>query len=258
MTDKDKDSQSYKSFIHFLRHWHRVSEETQAYNAARLGLSQGTFNNLLTGKKGASMALIEKVAAKIGLDPLALLAQGRALLEDEVDFVSLELSASGGLISPPPPQPLTDEDLASHDYLKISFRDDMRLFAGGGGAVEGTYDKHNLPVVVHRRALGLKAANARQLIAFRVGGDSMEPILAQDGIVLVDLAQNSFQRLRDGDIYALMWDGDDECAVKRLRWAQPGQLLAIESADPNVNPTIYRAPDEIRLVGRVIWSWRSH
>ena len=58
----------------------------------------------------------------------------------------------------------------------------------------------------------------------------------------------------------LCWDREEECAVKRLRWAVPGKLLAVESTDQVANPTIYLEPEDraVYLIGRVIWSWREH
>jgi phage repressor protein C with HTH and peptisase S24 domain len=94
--------------------------------------------------------------------------------------------------------------------------------------------------------------------AFRVGGDSMEPLIAQDGIVMVDVSKNDITDLDEGEIYVLCWDiSTEECAVKRLKWADWGSLLAIESADPNAYETIYRRPEDVVLVGKVIWTWRE-
>lgn len=156
------------------------------------------------------------------------------------------------------PRGISDDELDGYNFLRIPFRDDMRLFAGGGGAVPGTYDSDGSPVVIHRDAVNFKA-NSKHLVAFRVGGDSMEPLLAEGGIVAVDTSQNDLTRLKEGDIYALCWDRDEECAVKRLRWAVPGALLAVESTNQEVNPTVYLEPEarSVYLIGRVVWACRE-
>jgi phage repressor protein C with HTH and peptisase S24 domain len=111
-------------------------------------------------------------------------------------------------------------------------------------------------VVVHGPSLGRRSA--KNLQAFRVGGDSMEPLIGQGGLVLADLSQNDFQRLREGGIYVLCWDLEvGECAVKRLKWAEKGHILAIESENPDYG-TLYRPLSEASLIGQVIWSWRRH
>ena len=213
------------------------------------------LNAILKGRKPGTEEIRRKIAAALGYE-------GRRY----EDFLEIGRSVLEGHEPPEPvkspviiPRGIPDMELDSYNFLRIPFRDDMRLFAGGGGAVPGTYDSESSPVVVHRDAISFRA-NPKNLIAFRVGGDSMEPILAKDGIVAVDTAQNDLRRLKDGDIYALCWDDDEECAVKRLRWAAPGQLLAVESADPVVNPTVYLEPEArmVYLIGRVIWSWREH
>jgi len=244
-----KDTLAAERFQAALKDWFEKSGLPQTAAAAAIGLSQGTLNNLLR-KKGASIAQMEEIAEKLGLDFLEMLARGRDIMD-------------GKAPSPPladaDPIPLPDDELESYEFLKIPFSDHMRLAAGQGGAIPYTYEADDSPVVLHRDALHLRAANARKLQAFRVGGDSMEPILAQGGIVVADLSKNKLDSLEEGAIYVLCWDRDHgECAVKRLRWAERGRLLAIESADHEVNPTIYRHPDEVLLIGKVIWSWREH
>ncbi len=234
-----------------LYKWYKDTGLTQAAAAAIIGLTQGAFNNLLK-KKGASLAQMEEIADKLGLDLVDMFSWGRDILAGRDE-------SGGGNAPAPTVSPLVDDELDSYEFLKIPFSDHMRLAASGGGAIPYTYDVDASPVVVHRDSLHLRVPNVRNLQAFRVGGDSMEPILAQDGIVVVDKTRNRFGNLEEGAIYVLCWDlGSEECAVKRLRWAERDRLLAIESTDPVVNPTIYRHPKEVLLIGKVIWSWRDH
>jgi len=132
----------------------------------------------------------------------------------------------------------------------------MRLAAGGGGTIPITEDSDISNIIVHGPSLGRR--NAKGLQAFRVGGDSMEPLIAEDGIVMADTAKNDIRHIKEGGIYVLCWDlSDGECAVKRLRWAEKPRLLSIESVDP-FYPPVFKEVKDIILIGQVIWSWRSH
>jgi phage repressor protein C with HTH and peptisase S24 domain len=145
--------------------------------------------------------------------------------------------------------------MAEQGFLRVPFSDDLRLAAGGGGAVPFTYEAADSPVVVHGPSLGRRSA--RNLQAFRLGGDSMEPVLASGGIVLADLGHNELDRLREGSIYVLCWDlYDGECAAKYLRWAEKGRWLSIESENKRYAPVV-KAVDEVKLIGRIIWAWRE-
>lgn len=229
----------------------------QARVSKATGIHPPYLNAILKGRKAGNEETRRKIAAALGFGGRQyedFLEIGRAILEGR-DPSGLQTVAGSSII----PQGIPADELDSYDFLRVPFRDDMRLFAGGGGAVPGTYDSDGSPVVIHRDAVSFRA-KPKNLVAFRVGGDSMEPILAKGGIVVVDTSQNDLRRLKDGAIYALCWDRDEECAVKRLRWAAPEKLLSVESADPAVNPTIYLDPADrsVYLIGKVIWSWREH
>ena len=118
-----------------------------------------------------------------------------------------------------------------------------------------TYEAENSPVVVHGPSLGRRSAH--QLQAFRLGGDSMDPVLVSGGIVIADLAQNELGRLREGAVYVLCWDlFDGECAAKYLRWAEKGRWLSIESENKRYPPVV-KPVEEVKLIGKIIWAWRE-
>ncbi len=101
-------------------------------------------------------------------------------------------------------------------------------------------------------------AGTKKLQAFLMGEDSMEPLIAQSGIVLADVTQNDPQNLHNGHIYVLNLDiSQEQFAIKRLKWVEAGKLLAIESEN-KLYATIYRKLEEVQLIGRVLWSWRIH
>jgi len=240
----NKDTVINERFKAALKHRVSLLGKTQIEVANKTGIDPRILNGLL--KKGASAAMMEEVASKLGIDLLDFLAEGRTILAGEEPEQSPGYTVKG----------ISGNDLNSYDFLKVQFRDDMRLFAGGGGAVEGTYDIDNSPVVIHRNALSLRNPNAKNLIAFRVGGDSMEPTLAKNGIVIADITQNRLDRIHDGDIYAFQFLSDYECAVKRLSLSRNKDIVIIESDNPS-EKTVTEEVDNIKLIGRIVWAWRE-
>ncbi len=137
----------------------------------------------------------------------------------------------------------------------MPFSDNMRLAAGPGGTIAVTDEAEASHIVVHGPSLGRH--NAKKLQAFRVGGDSMEPVIAKNGIVMADLKHNDARHIHEGGIYVLCWDREEgECAVKYLRWAERGKLLSVESENNFYKP-VFKNVDEVILIGKVIWAWRD-
>lgn len=81
-------------------------------------------------------------------------------------------------------------------------------------------------------------------------GDSMEPTLRRDDLVLIDTAQKRIG-LTD-QIWALTYAGAG--MIKRLRPITSGRIL-IMSDNPSVPPQEVDQ-DEIHIVGKVVWSAR--
>jgi phage repressor protein C with HTH and peptisase S24 domain len=86
----------------------------------------------------------------------------------------------------------------------------------------------------------------------RVGGDSMQPTLHADDDLLVD-HDDAAGRLRDG-IYVLRTD--DTLLVKRLSVHPVGRRLTIQSDNPAYGDLPDIAPDQVHLIGRVVWAGR--
>jgi len=90
------------------------------------------------------------------------------------------------------------------------------------------------------RAQGLDPAH---LSTIAVRGDSMEPTLAEGDEILVDTRPAT---LRSGVHVVRV---DDQLLVKRLQSERPGTLIS----DNAVYPPLERAPEEIEVIGRVVW-----
>ena len=67
----------------FLNHWLGASGMTKTQAGDFFGLAHGNFSNILSGAKNVSLAAMEEIAEKIGVDLIELLILGRAIVVDE-------------------------------------------------------------------------------------------------------------------------------------------------------------------------------
>jgi transcriptional regulator with XRE-family HTH domain len=225
-----------KIFQEALQHFiHRHGDQSSLADQAEI--SRPYLNDILNGRRGGTEEKRRALAAALGYP-------GRHY----EDFLDLGRAICAGR---PLPEPLADSpneaDLAVAGYFQIPL-DQASQPAGLQGQKPAAE-----AIVVHGPTLGVKSG--RHLRAFTVGGDSMEPLLAQGGLVVADLTKNRAENLKDGSIYVLRYDGGE--AVKFLRWAEKGKLLALESENKSYKP-VFRRVKEVILIGRVIWSCRAH
>lgn len=95
-------------------------------------------------------------------------------------------------------------------------------------------------------------AGSDAVTMIRVEGDSMAPTLGDGDDILVAMDESAGNRRRDG-IYVLRMD--DVLIVKRLAFRPDGRL-SITSDNPLYPSYPDVAPDEVAIVGRVIWAGR--
>ena len=98
----------------------------------------------------------------------------------------------------------------------------------------------------------LTSSSPAHLSLVRVEGDSMAPTLNAGDDILVDLG-DAGDRLRDG-IYVLRID--DALVVKRVALNPVGRRLTIQSDNPAYPDWPDCGMDDIKPIGRVIWSGR--
>lgn len=97
----------------------------------------------------------------------------------------------------------------------------------------------------------ITTAPLEMLAVISVGGDSMQPTLSPEDTVLVDMTQTYPKK--DG-IYVLRY-GDD-VLVKRIQIDPVRQHATILSDNPAYPPLDHIRPEEIKVIGRVLWLGR--
>ncbi|MDN4057146.1 S24 family peptidase [Massilia sp. YIM B02769] len=101
------------------------------------------------------------------------------------------------------------------------------------------------PLLVLQHELDTLRLNARQLLAMRVRDRGMEPLLFEDDWVVIDTSDKA---RRNGDVYALNWNG--EACVQQL--VERGGQWYLGSVNPDVKPINVRS-GQISIVGRVVY-----
>lgn len=126
---------------------------------------------------------------------------------------------------------------------------DVWASAGHGAAVE--YEPQTTSLAFPPEYLAkLTSSNPRNLAIISVKGDSMEPTLLDDDIVLLDRSKTNLSF--DG-LFVLRFD--DALHVKRIgRAPQPGHITII--SDNRSFPAIVAKRDDIEAVGKVLWYGR--
>jgi len=198
----------------------------------RVDISTSQLGDILAGRSGTTEEKRRALAAALGYP-------GRGY----EDFLDLGRAIRAGR---PPPEPAAGgPDEAGCFHIPLERAGHLAADLQRPGAEE--------TIVVHGPTLGFESG--RHLRAFPVTGDSMEPLLAPGGLVVADLTQNRAESLKEGGLYVIRHDGEE--AVKFLRWAEKGRLLALESENKSYKPVFLRLKD-VTLIGRVIWSCRAH
>ena len=169
----------------------------------------------------------------------------RRLGEDERRKLARYFGVPEALLGGPPEDPAVPRGLLS---VK---RHPVTVSAGPGAIVTEELGKAYF-AFDERWLKALTASSPSNLSIVRVEGDSMAPTLNAGDDILVDLG-DSAERLRDG-IYVLRID--DALVVKRLALNPVGRRVTVQSDNPAYPDWPDCGLDDIKPIGRVIWSGR--
>ena len=199
----------------------------------------------LATERGASLSALSDLIGRNSTYLQQFIRKGSPRKLEETDRRTLarffgvdeaELGAPEEISLPEDPKPLRG------DWV------DVPRLALGASAGPGAVAAEGLPIGAFRfsaRWLREQGLDPRMLSAIRVEGDSMEGTLRDGDEILVD---RSPRPLRDG-IHVVRTG--DALLVKRVDLGRPGAITLV-SDNPAYRP-IALAPDELEVVGRVVW-----
>lgn len=138
-------------------------------------------------------------------------------------------------------------DDQAEDFIQIK-RYTAEASAGHGLQVSGNEGTGHY--AFNQRWLDRRGLNANSLSVISVRGDSMEPDLYENDLLLLDHAQTD---LKDSHIYALQFS--EGLYVKRIQHLPEGQIHLI-SKNKDYPPITVKHPmaDGIQIIGRVVAS----
>ena len=207
----------------------------------------------LADSRGVSLAALSKLISRNGTYLQQFVRKGSPRKLEESDrrtlarFFGVAESELGGMEEKYPPHSgLLPAGTPRPDWVDVP-----RLALGasaGPGAFAGSGASGEAPIGAFRfshRWIRQQGLDPAMLTAIAVTGDSMEPTLRDGDEILVD---RTARALRDG-IYVVR--AGDALLVKRLDLGQPGRIVLI--SDNQVYRPFEIAPDELEVIGRVVW-----
>jgi len=200
--------------------------------AQKLGVSPFILDAYEKGKCAVSLDLIQEMARKLKIDPRDLMTEDRP---HPVQVPDLKIFQAAN--TPDTPK------ITGEDYVSIPLTDSS-IAAGHPIIQENNIEDY---VLLHIRAAGKRT----NLVASRVDGDSMEPMLSSGDIVVIDRNDKKIVKNR---IYAIFYE--DGLTAKYLE--RKKNLLILRPINPTSDVQIidmYEHPDPI--VGRVIGAWKE-
>jgi len=123
-----------------------------------------------------------------------------------------------------------------------------RISAGGGLIPVNEVDIK----VAFRKDWIQKKGNPNKMSLIKVSGDSMEPTLMPDDLVLIDHGHNHLDP--QGGVYAIALE--DVILIKRLQMVYPGGKVKVIS-DNSRYESVELPQDQVKINGRVIWFGRE-
>ena len=243
----------------------RIREEKGIGSGAELarlaGIPDATYRAYESGRRPLTPRAARQLAAPLGVTWQALLF-GKELPVAEGGVTTPEQASAllGQRASrkPEPAAPRPEGAFAAEvvamggDSWALLPVYDARASAGPGRAID---DETVLYRIAFREewVRSITPAPLDQLAVITVDGDSMEPTLRQGDTVLVDFGQTRPQR-KDG-IYVIRTDGGLQ--VKRLQVEVAVGRLSILSDNKQYDPQRGVRPEDVAVVGRVIWLGRQ-
>ena len=139
------------------------------------------------------------------------------------------------------PAPFFGEE--SHDYIQIPWMEAEASMGGGSAVVSKRVISH----MSFRADWVLAKGNPKKMAVINAGGNSMEPTIPDDSIVLIN--EGKAYPPIDGKIYFVCYGSD--IFIKRLK-VQSERVVAIISDNGNKEEPV-RPEEHFEILGQAIW-----
>jgi len=243
----------------------RLREERGIGSGAELarmsGVPEATYRAYESGRRPLTPRAARELAVPLGVTWQMLLFGREAASLDGVVTTGEEAAALLGqrVSRQPPPPPARPRGRITAEIVAMAGDSFALLPVYDAKASAGPGQEIDRETVLHRIAFRedwirtVTSAPLDRLAVIGVDGDSMEPTLRQNDLVLVDFGQTRPQR-QDG-IYVIRTDGGLQ--VKRLQVEIAAGRLSILSDNKAYEPQRNVDPQDVAVVGRVIWLGRQ-
>jgi phage repressor protein C with HTH and peptisase S24 domain len=218
--------------------------------AAAAGITPRHLNDFLGGRRSMTEEDQIQIVKAIGVEYISFLRKGKALIEG-VDIVQTE-----------PKRPIIIQTVseAQKNYIDgdqfraVPLYESGRLAAWSNGAAFDVYERATDHVMVYLPEI--KHRLSHTLVAARVGGDSMDPLIPEGSIVIIDLSDKEFY---DRRVYACNWDegGIDMVVVKRVMAVPEAKSFLLLSENRDYGAVMTNVDWDRLCIGRVVWMWRD-
>lgn len=204
-------------------------DETQASFATRIGISKAALGGYERDENSPSADVISKICTKDNISPKWLIMgtgkmRDLAVLADATD----------------------DADLIMVPMVEA------RLSAGTGSLETSGESERSY---AFRRDFICRKGNPKHMVLMRVRGDSMQPEIMNNDMVLLDQGK---RQATPGPIFAVGFE--DAIYLKRVDFL-PGKVI-LKSVNPDYPPVEIeihdQAEDMFRIIGQVIWCGREY
>ena len=202
--------------------------------AKRMGTSAQQVERLEKGQRGLKPEWIEKAARALGVPPADIITP---IGEDTSAYFS-------------PDQPVTRHSADGDGPIALK-RINMGFAMGAGSNLDDIVEEGTMDFDANLLR-ALSNSPYHRLFVADGSGDSMQPTLLDSDMIVIDTMQNQLDKW--DRIWAVSLQGAG--AVKRIGLAEKGKV-EIMSDNPIV-PNKVVSLEDVRIIGRVIWSGRRH
>ncbi len=213
---------------------------TKAEAATKIGIKYGTFQRYEYGGRPSSRN-IDKIVSYYGCSKAWLLTG-----EGEPFPGSREAYVSASEERPDKGYVVLNEEAEKSQFVYVP-QLDGRISAGNGAPPQEAVKTQ----LAFRKDWLLRKGNPANMALIKISGDSMEPLLYDGDLVLIDRSRNYLAP--EGGIYAIALD--DAIMIKRLL-ADATRKIRIISDNRNY-PEIPADADQVKINGKVIWFGRE-